>query len=56
MVIQEKRIFLCMETASKMIQNIRKEYFHICLKKKQKYLVLLIVHSMYKDQKKEQEE
>jgi hypothetical protein len=26
------------------------------LKKKQKYLVLLIVHSMYKDQKKEQEE
>jgi len=56
MVIQEKKIFSCMETVKKMKQNIEKEYFHMCWKNNQKYLVILTVHSAYKNQRKEQEE
>lgn len=45
-----------METVKKMKQNIEKEYFHMCWKNNQKYLVILTVHSAYKNQRKEQEE
>lgn len=39
-----------------MIQNIKNVYFLIYWKNKQKYLVILIVHLMYKNQKKGQGE
>ena len=43
-----------MEIVPKMIQDIAKEFFHICLKNKQKFLAMQIVLSLCKEQKKEQ--
>jgi hypothetical protein len=56
MGIQEKRIYSCMVIVSKTIRSIRKEYFLIYWKNKLKYLATLIVHLMFKNQRKGQGE
>ena len=55
-VIRERKIFSCTEMGPKMIQNTKKEYFHICLKNKLKYLAIMIVLLVFKKPKKELEE
>jgi len=45
-----------MVIVKRMIPNLKKEYFHICCRNKQKYLIIAIVHLMYKELKMEQEE
>jgi hypothetical protein len=52
MATPERRIFSCTATVTRMILNIKRGYSLLCWKNKLKFLALMIVHLMFRNQKK----